>query len=72
MLVQPMPSNPPLCQETGANSSFSPEGFDFAENLRARAERKSAAVLEPPRELPKPKAPDAFQERILKGDFYMD
>ncbi|ORY11240.1 hypothetical protein BCR34DRAFT_484450 [Clohesyomyces aquaticus] len=35
---------------------------------------KSVAVLEPPaREMPKQaKVPDAFGERILKGDFYMD
>ncbi|EME39522.1 hypothetical protein DOTSEDRAFT_75247 [Dothistroma septosporum NZE10] len=36
----------------------------------------SVAVMEPPgRDLPKPKEqvrPDHFQERILKGDFYMD
>lgn len=34
----------------------------------------SAAPVEPPiKEMPKgPKAPDHFQERILKGDFYMD
>lgn len=75
---------------------FSAEGYDFAENLRARAERtsisgnaghtmpqlplaphqrsKSVAVMEPPKsELPKQRqVPDAFQERILKGDFYMD
>ena len=68
------------------------QGYDFAENLRSRAERssvsstggipqpathqraKSVTVMEPPqREMPKqPKMPDAFQERILKGDFYMD
>ncbi|KAF2196142.1 hypothetical protein GQ43DRAFT_499646 [Delitschia confertaspora ATCC 74209] len=75
------------------------EGFNFAENLRSRAERtsmsgahpmlsppiqhptqqqhrraQSAAVMEQPpaREMPKAKVPDAFQERILKGDFYMD
>jgi hypothetical protein len=69
------------------------EGFNFAENLRSRAERssisgvnpissptaqhhraKSVTVMEPPaREMPKvAKVPDAFQERILKGDFYMD
>lgn len=69
------------------------QGFDFAENLRTRAERssvtgasaapqspplhqraKSVTVMEPPvQEMPKqPKRPDAFQERILKGDFYMD
>jgi len=75
------------------------EGFDFAENMRARAERGSmsgasgfgmssnthsppqqhqrsqsiASVEPPPREMPKqPRVPDAFQERILKGDFYMD
>lgn len=27
---------------------------------------------QPAQEMPKPKAPDHFQERILKGDFYMD
>ena len=32
-----------------------------------------AAVEQPAKEAPKtPKAPDHFQERILKGDFYMD
>lgn len=68
------------------------EGFDFAENLKARAERTSISgpsmnpfanlppqqapksVAEPPKpEIRKQhKVPDAFQERILKGDFYMD
>jgi hypothetical protein len=67
------------------------QGYDFAENMRSRAERssitgpsagppamhqraKSVANMEPPvREMPRePKRPDAFQERILKGDFYMD
>ena len=35
---------------------------------------KSVTIMEPPaREMPKqPKVPDAMQERILKGDFYMD
>jgi len=35
---------------------------------------KSVAIMEPPvREMPKqPRVPDAMQERILKGDFYMD
>nr|OQO17346.1 hypothetical protein B0A51_14866 [Rachicladosporium sp. CCFEE 5018] len=39
------------------------------------ARAKSVATMEPPtREIPKPVAskPDHFQERILKGDFYMD
>jgi hypothetical protein len=73
-------------------SSFTGEGYNFAENLRSRAERgsmsgpppmlspnghqraKSVAIMEPPvREMPKQsKVPDAMQERILKGDFYMD
>lgn len=75
-------------------SSSTGEGYNFAENLRSRAERgsmsgpppmlspggtthqraKSVAIMEPPaREMPKqPKVPDAMQERILKGDFYMD
>jgi hypothetical protein len=70
------------------------EGYNFAENLRTRAERgsisavpamhsqqqqphqraKSVTIMEPPaREMPKqPRVPDAMQERILKGDFYMD
>ncbi|KAF2876312.1 hypothetical protein BDV95DRAFT_625596 [Massariosphaeria phaeospora] len=74
--------------------SKSGEGYNFAENLRTRAERtsmssshpmhsaqghphqraKSMTVMEPPaREMPKqPRVPDAMQERILKGDFYMD
>jgi len=76
------------------NGSSANEGFDFAENLRARAERTSVSgpgippagmqiahqraksVATP--EAPKPEmrkqrpVPDAFQERILKGDFYMD
>ncbi|KAE9971271.1 hypothetical protein BLS_004498 [Venturia inaequalis] len=74
-----------------ANNGRVGQGYDFAENLRSRAERssisggipqptavhqraKSVTVMEPPqREMPKqPKMPDAFQERILKGDFYMD
>jgi hypothetical protein len=41
-------------------------------NTHQRA--KSVAIMEPPvREMPQqPKVPDAMQERILKGDFYMD
>jgi len=42
----------------------------------AHGRAQSVAVMEPPaREMPKPKEqvrPDHFQERILKGDFYMD
>jgi hypothetical protein len=81
------------------------DGYDFAERLRARAERSSvsaasynpphhrsrssaasasaaaaaaaatAAAAAPPQPVAVPKArkvPDAFQERILKGDFYLD
>ncbi|CZT18197.1 uncharacterized protein RCC_04037 [Ramularia collo-cygni] len=81
-----------------AKGRGNPEGFNWSENFRTRAERtasiaggtqpsfglapnqrdraKSVAVMEPPaREMPKPKEqvrPDHFQERILKGDFYMD
>ncbi|KAF1943653.1 hypothetical protein EJ02DRAFT_125802 [Clathrospora elynae] len=75
-------------------SSSTGEGYNFADNLRSRAERgsmsgpppsmlspsgtthqraKSVTIMEPPvREMPKPRVPDAMQERILKGDFYMD
>ena len=37
-------------------------------------QRHSVAVMEPPVKQPpkSPRAPDHFQERILKGDFYMD
>ncbi|KAG9531002.1 hypothetical protein KCU93_g2303, partial [Aureobasidium melanogenum] len=70
------------------------EGFNWADNMRSRAERgsisgmsaspptggwtharsKSIAVMDTPvRDNPKPvNIPDQFQERILKGDFYMD
>ncbi|EME80442.1 uncharacterized protein MYCFIDRAFT_111933, partial [Pseudocercospora fijiensis CIRAD86] len=53
-------------------------GFGFGQSSPpGRQDRsKSVAVMEPPaREMPKPKEqvrPDHFQERILKGDFYMD
>ncbi|KAI4743159.1 hypothetical protein E4T50_06450 [Aureobasidium sp. EXF-12298] len=71
------------------------EGFNWADNMRSRAERgsisglsaspptggwthsrsKSIAVMDTPvRDNPKPmnRVPDQFQERILKGDFYLD
>jgi hypothetical protein len=39
----------------------------------AHQRAKSVTIMEPPaREMPKPQVPDAMQERILKGDFYMD
>lgn len=77
---------------TGNGNANAGQEYDFAENMRRRAERtsvsaasgppisppmhqraKSVSVMEPPREMPpQPKRPDAFQERILKGDFYMD
>jgi len=43
-------------------------------NPQTQQRAKSVAIMEPPvREMPKAsKPPDAFQERILKGDFYMD
>lgn len=79
-------------QGNGSVGNSNGEGYNFAENMRNRAERtsmsgvhpmhrpethqraKSVAIMEPPvREMPKqPKVPDAMQERILKGDFYMD
>ncbi|KAL8764055.1 MAG: hypothetical protein Q9184_000343 [Pyrenodesmia sp. 2 TL-2023] len=73
------------------------EGFNWAEQIRTRAERSSsitspptfapalsarerqvAAAPAPPVEVPSKaplkddRVPDHFQERILKGDFYMD
>lgn len=82
-------------QSNGSVGNANGEGYNFAENLRSRAERgsisgppggmlspngqvhqraKSVTIMEPPaREMPKQaKVPDAMQERILKGDFYMD
>ncbi|CAA9962291.1 hypothetical protein CFE70_005703 [Pyrenophora teres f. teres 0-1] len=82
-----------LLENYSLTSSSTGEGYNFAENLRSRAERgsvsgpspmlspsgtthhraKSVTIMEPPvREMPKPRVPDAMQERILKGDFYMD
>lgn len=62
----------------GGSSGFGGFGQNGLGNSPpARHDRsKSVAVMEPPaREMPKPKEqvrPDHFQERILKGDFYMD
>ncbi|KAF1815847.1 hypothetical protein P152DRAFT_199422 [Eremomyces bilateralis CBS 781.70] len=77
----------------GSAGAVNGEGFNFADNLRTRAERssistasgpaapstvpphqraKSVAVMEPPKEVAKPRTLDSTQERILKGDFYMD
>ena len=52
-------------------------GHSSASSQRTnRGRAQSVAVMEPPiREIPKPQEqgrPDHFQERILKGDFYMD
>ncbi|KAF1996086.1 hypothetical protein P154DRAFT_324794 [Amniculicola lignicola CBS 123094] len=88
------PDQPLDQQELTSIFSHTGDGYNFAENMRSRAERasissahpiqtqqpqahqraKSVAIMEPPaREMPKqPKVPDAMQERILKGDFYMD
>lgn len=56
----------------GVGMPAMPNGSGRAAHGRAQ----SVAVMEPPaREMPKPKEqvrPDHFQERILKGDFYMD
>jgi len=78
----------------GGSASVPAEGFNWADNMRSRAERgsisalsaspptggwtharsKSIAVMDTPvRDNPKPiNVPDQFQERILKGDFYLD
>ncbi|KXT15038.1 hypothetical protein AC579_4876 [Pseudocercospora musae] len=57
----------------GGSSGF---GFGQSSSPGRHDRSKSVAVMEPPaREMPKPKEqvrPDHFQERILKGDFYMD
>lgn len=79
---------------TGTSTAGQGSGFDFAENLRSRAERssvstasggggmpsppiqhraKSVATEQPMQAMPKqPKVPDPIQERMLRGDFYMD
>jgi len=58
--------------ERTSSISASPTTVHTAPPQHQRA--TSVAVMEPPvKEMPKtPKAPDPFQERILKGDFYMD
>ena len=39
---------------------------------RAQSIAIAPPAIQPPQEIPKSAKPDAFQERILKGDFYMD
>ena len=59
---------------TRAERTSSVSGQGGVPPMHARA--KSVATMEAPiREMPAPKLdkrPDHFQERILKGDFYMD
>ena len=61
-----------------ANQGVNPfGGVGQAGSTGNHSRAKSVAVMEPPpaAEMPKPKEqkrPDHFQERILKGDFYMD
>ncbi|KAF1355089.1 hypothetical protein BDV97DRAFT_289826 [Delphinella strobiligena] len=78
---------------TGGGGNNGESGFNWADNMRTRAERtsiggagmgaspntnhvraKSIATMEqqPVRTAPKPAPLDHTQERILKGDFYMD
>lgn len=62
---------------TRAERTASIGGMQPGMGMSAQRDRaKSVAVMEPPaREMPKAKEqvrPDHFQERILKGDFYMD
>ena len=55
-------------------STSGPVGIGGGSSPSAHGRAKSVAVMEPPvRETPREqKRPDHFQERILKGDFYMD
>lgn len=57
-------------------SAFSSSTGSNSSPRAAHGRAQSVATMEPPaREMPKPKEqvrPDHFQERILKGDFYMD
>ena len=61
---------------SGAHPLHSPTATHHQQPSLQKQDRqraKSVTVMEPPaREIPKAKVPDAFQERILKGDFYMD
>ncbi|KAI9739649.1 MAG: hypothetical protein M1834_006367 [Cirrosporium novae-zelandiae] len=89
-------AKPTTRTRNASNSVARPEGFNWSENFRSRAERGSISgpvpsnanqIQPPPRRAtvattpanepptpPKkePVVPDHFQERILKGDFYMD
>jgi hypothetical protein len=53
-------------------SVSAPSGMPGGPSTHHRA--KSVTIMEPPKDFPaaQSKRPDAFQERILKGDFYMD
>lgn len=60
--------------ERSASTATSPTAPGPGANPREHQRAASMAAVEQPiKEMPKsPKAPDHFQERILKGDFYMD
>ena len=42
------------------------------DRAKSVSDQGTAAPAPPPAPKPAPKAPDHFQEKILKGDFYMD
>ena len=60
--------------ERSASTTTNPTAPGPTANPREHQRAASMAAVEQPiKEMPKtPKAPDHFQERILKGDFYMD
>lgn len=61
-------------ERSSSITSPPPSGIAGPGPSRGHERASSVAVMEPPvKGIPKTqKAPDAFQERILKGDFYMD
>jgi len=61
-------------QRSSSINSGSPPAAPTAAPRAEHQRAASVAAMEPPaKEIPRaPKVPDAFQERILKGDFYMD
>ena len=60
-------SVPSVTTTTAASSSTVPQQRAPSVNTT------TTPTAPPPQEVPKaPKVPDPFQERILKGDFYMD
>ena len=69
MILRGKPPHHELLKQIGDSTAAQPERQKSVSDMPAPPQQ-AAAVAQPKR--PERQKPDAMQERILKGDFYMD